>query len=174
MEKEDGLFRVSEVARLLGVPARNLSQWCDRGLVRPESPAEGSGTRNLFTLEDLCRTALFIKLSRTFTLAGASSVAFASKGHPVHQAFFTALGKLARHKTDKKSSKTLLSQNPPPEALYVAFTEAGKEMEATRPCGSARELAETLAGLSSHPFFLVVNLTQIAVDVLEKIEADRG
>lgn len=167
MEMEE--FRVSDVARILDVSPRNLSQWCDRGMIRPERPAEGSGTRNLFSLEDLCRTALFLRLAKTFSLHGASAVAFASKGHPVHLAFFTAIGALRKHEEDAAKRKSLLSRTPPPVPVYVAFAEGPEGMEASHPCSGAADLAKTIAALEGRPFFLVVNLCGIAAEVLERI-----
>ncbi|MEW5735556.1 MAG: MerR family transcriptional regulator [Thermodesulfobacteriota bacterium] len=167
-------FRVSDVARILNVSQRNLSQWCDRGLVRPEKKASGSGTRNLFTLEDLCRTALFLRLSRTFSLPGASAVAFASQGHPIHHAFFAALAGLSQHGSETGSSKSLLARTPPPGPLFVAFVETEDGMEASRPCASPAELTRAFETMQAYAYFLVVNLTSIAEDVLAKVSGDRS
>jgi DNA-binding transcriptional MerR regulator len=56
-------FSTFDIVKLLQISRSNLQQWIDRGFVLPSlEKAEGKGTRNKFSREDLYRIRLFQKL----------------------------------------------------------------------------------------------------------------
>jgi DNA-binding transcriptional MerR regulator len=63
MDEEE--FTTFQVAKILGVSRSSLQQWLDFGFIEPSiSAAEGRGTKNLFSREDLYRIEMFRALSR--------------------------------------------------------------------------------------------------------------
>lgn len=73
----DKEYLLSDVSKHLDIKQGLLSQWIARGFVKASQPASGSGTRNIFSNEDICRIDLFIKfIAAGFTRSGASRLAF--------------------------------------------------------------------------------------------------
>ena len=63
MDEEE--FTTFQVAKILGVSRSSVQQWLDSGFIEPSIlAAEGRGTKNLFSREDLYRIAMFRALSR--------------------------------------------------------------------------------------------------------------
>jgi DNA-binding transcriptional MerR regulator len=59
-------FTTFQVSRILGVTRSSLQQWIDFKFIEPSiSVAEGRGTKNLFSREDLYRIEMFRALSRS-------------------------------------------------------------------------------------------------------------
>ena len=58
-----GLFTSGEVQKVVGLTQRQLGYWDDSGLVSPHGrPAQGSGSRRLYTLLDVVRLKLILRL----------------------------------------------------------------------------------------------------------------
>ena len=58
-----GLFTAGEVQKIVGLTQRKLGYWDDPALVRPHGrPAQGSGSRRLYTLLDVVRLKLILRL----------------------------------------------------------------------------------------------------------------
>lgn len=55
-------FSSFETADALGIPIERMRQWMKLGFITPTKPAEGQGTKAIFTRGDVYRTALFIHL----------------------------------------------------------------------------------------------------------------
>jgi DNA-binding transcriptional MerR regulator len=56
-------FYTSDVTRIAGVKRNTLQQWLDRHFIKPSiQEAEGSGSRNIFSEEDLHKIIVFKKL----------------------------------------------------------------------------------------------------------------
>ena len=70
-------FKSSDVCELLNIDQNLLTQWIERGLIKASLPANGSGTRNIFTIEDICRVWAVKKLSSFgFRLRKASEIVY--------------------------------------------------------------------------------------------------
>jgi DNA-binding transcriptional MerR regulator len=53
-------FTTFDIVKKLGVHRSSLKQWMERDLIRPSiQKADGQGTKNLFSLEDLYRIGVF-------------------------------------------------------------------------------------------------------------------
>ena len=63
MKKDPHQFLRADVIRILKIKGHKFNQWLARGFIKPENPADGSGTRNVFSIEDLCRIKLFDPLA---------------------------------------------------------------------------------------------------------------
>ena len=58
-----GLFTSGEVQKIVGLTQRKLGYWDDPSLVRPHArPAQGSGSRRLYTLLDVVRLKVILRL----------------------------------------------------------------------------------------------------------------
>ena len=58
-----GLFTSGEVQKIVGLTQRQLGYWDDPALARPHGrPAQGSGSRRLYTLLDVMRLKLILRL----------------------------------------------------------------------------------------------------------------
>ena len=58
-----GLFTSGEVQKIVGLTQRQLGYWDDPSLARPHGrPAQGSGSRRLYTLLDVMRLKLILRL----------------------------------------------------------------------------------------------------------------
>ena len=58
-----GLFTSGEVQKVVGLTQRQLGYWDGSGLVRPHGrPAQGSGSRRLYTLLDVVQLKLILRL----------------------------------------------------------------------------------------------------------------
>ena len=58
-----GLFTSGEVQKLVGLTQRRLGYWDDPALARPHGrPAQGSGSRRLYTLLDVVQLKLILRL----------------------------------------------------------------------------------------------------------------
>ena len=58
-----GLFTSGEVQKIVGLTQRKLGYWDDPALVRPHGrPAQGSGSRRIYTLLDVVRLKLILRL----------------------------------------------------------------------------------------------------------------
>ena len=56
-------FSTFDITRVFGIPRSNIQQYMDRGFIKPSiESAEGKGTRNLFSVEDLYRLRIFQRL----------------------------------------------------------------------------------------------------------------
>jgi len=57
-------FYSSDITKLLGVKRTTQQQWMDLGYIAPSiQRAEGSGTKNVFSLNDIYRIAIFMRLT---------------------------------------------------------------------------------------------------------------
>ena len=60
------LFTSGEVQKIVGLTQRQLGYWDDPALARPHGrPAQGSGSRRLYTLLDVVRLKLILRLRQT-------------------------------------------------------------------------------------------------------------
>jgi DNA-binding transcriptional MerR regulator len=57
-------FLVREVAELTGLRPREVVDACDRGIIQPKEPAEGPGTRRVFSFKNLMQFGVFRLLKR--------------------------------------------------------------------------------------------------------------
>ena len=58
-----GLFTSGEVQKIVGLTQRRLGYWDDPALARPHGrPAQGSGSRRLYTLLDVVQLKLILRL----------------------------------------------------------------------------------------------------------------
>lgn len=56
-------FSTFDIAKILGIKRSSLQQWIDYGFIEPSiATAEGRGTKNLFSAEDVFRIAVFREL----------------------------------------------------------------------------------------------------------------
>ena len=70
-------YLAAEVCKITDLNQNQLTAWLTRGFIKPSVPADGSGTRNIFSVEDIFRIELFKQLkSSGFNLSGAAGVAF--------------------------------------------------------------------------------------------------
>jgi DNA-binding transcriptional MerR regulator len=58
-------YSTFDIQKIFNISRNTLKQWIDRGFIVPSEQAEGLGTKNLFTREDLYRVALFQSLYLT-------------------------------------------------------------------------------------------------------------
>jgi len=72
------LYTVKAAIDIAGIDKELLSQWIKRGQVVPDSKAEGTGTRNLFSGASICKILLFKELCESVNINRnkASSVVF--------------------------------------------------------------------------------------------------
>jgi len=52
-------FSTFDIVKALGIPRERLKDWMNNGFVKPTIPAEGQGTKAIFTRVDLYLTELF-------------------------------------------------------------------------------------------------------------------
>ena len=52
-------FTTSDIGKALGIPRERLKDWMNLGYVRPKIPAEGAGTKAIFSIQDLYKICLF-------------------------------------------------------------------------------------------------------------------
>ena len=55
-------FTTFDIIKALGIPRERLQDWINRGFVKPSVPAEGKGTKAIFTRGDVYAVALFKSL----------------------------------------------------------------------------------------------------------------
>jgi hypothetical protein len=55
-------FTTFDIIKALGIPRERLQDWINRGFIKPTIPAEGKGTKAIFTRDDIYRIELFQKL----------------------------------------------------------------------------------------------------------------
>lgn len=56
-------FTIFDIVKLLKIKRSSLKQWIERGFIRPSiQEADGKGTKNLFSVDDLYKIVLFEKL----------------------------------------------------------------------------------------------------------------
>jgi DNA-binding transcriptional MerR regulator len=64
-EKSPTRFTVYQIAEKLGIPRSNLQQYLEKGYIEPSiEKAKGKGTRNYFSLDDIYRIRIFLRLSQ--------------------------------------------------------------------------------------------------------------
>jgi hypothetical protein len=52
-------YSTLEIVSELGIPRERLRDWMNRGFITPSIPANGQGTKAVFTLSDVCDIAVF-------------------------------------------------------------------------------------------------------------------
>ena len=55
-------FGLFDVVKIMDIKRMKLQDWIGRGLIVPATPAQGYGTKNVFTIENLCQIELFRSL----------------------------------------------------------------------------------------------------------------
>jgi DNA-binding transcriptional MerR regulator len=55
-------FSTFDVLKIFKISRPRLREWMVRGFIKPTIPANGQGTKALFTKEDIYKIALFIRL----------------------------------------------------------------------------------------------------------------
>lgn len=69
-------FSTFDIVRGFGIPRERLKDWMNAGFISPTVPAEGQGTKALFTFRDICILGLFMELiNRGFDRKTASAIA---------------------------------------------------------------------------------------------------
>lgn len=58
----DCMISTSQVAQLTGATMRQLDYWCSTGLIRPATPAGGSGKHRRFNFVDVVRLKAIVRL----------------------------------------------------------------------------------------------------------------
>jgi hypothetical protein len=80
------LFEAKSLKEALGVSQQKLSQWHQRGLITStRAPIGGTGSRNLYSLENACQIKIFNDLRETCKLRAseASQIAFSENLKPL-------------------------------------------------------------------------------------------
>lgn len=80
------LFEAKSIKEALGVSQQNLSQWHQRGLITStRAPIGGTGSRNLYSLENACQIKIFNDLRESCNLKAseASQIAFSKNLEPL-------------------------------------------------------------------------------------------
>jgi len=55
-------FSTFDIVNALGIPFGRLREWINEGFIKPNIPAEGAGTKAIFTRDDVYGVALFKSL----------------------------------------------------------------------------------------------------------------
>lgn len=55
-------FSTFDVMKILGIKRERLREWANQGFIQPTSPAEGQGTKAVFTILDIYKIAVFKRL----------------------------------------------------------------------------------------------------------------
>lgn len=126
-------YFAQDIVKIMGINQNLLTQWISRGFVKPSQPASGSGTRNIFSFEDICRIELFKELSSAgFARTLASDICFdlsSPPGYKGNNVTSKAISKAMDLCTDKKSKKA-----DPNEPLGVFVLIAQKKGRQTAVC----------------------------------------
>ena len=80
------LFEAKSIKEALGVSQQKLSQWHQRGLITStRAPIGGTGSRNLYSLENACQIKIFNDLRESCKLKAseASQIAFSENMKPL-------------------------------------------------------------------------------------------
>ena len=80
------LFEAKSLKEAFGVSQQKLSQWHQRGLINStRSPIGGTGSRNLYSLENACQIKIFNDLRESCKLKAseASQIAFSEDLEPL-------------------------------------------------------------------------------------------
>lgn len=80
------LFEAKSIKEALGVSQQKLSQWHQRGLITStRAPIGGTGSRNLYSLENACQIKIFNDLRESCKLKAseASHIAFSENLKPL-------------------------------------------------------------------------------------------
>jgi len=67
------MYTAKSVRKVTGTTQNLLSQWVERKQIKPTTPAEGQGTRNLFDVGSICQIKVFQELNRAGLNRKASS-----------------------------------------------------------------------------------------------------
>ena len=115
------LHSTQTVARAVGIPARRLTGWVERGVIVPSAPASGSGTRTGFTPEDILRVAIVAEVQRLFgTNLRPGSIATTILADPFTVPWVDTVSRLTiRHDRRRQQSAEPNSEAKPRLVLYV-------------------------------------------------------
>lgn len=163
MRKE---FLLSDVIKILEIKESLLNQWINRGFIKASKPAYGSGTRNIFSIDDLCRIELFRELIGTgLTRSGASQVALSSHPDKPDDFVSNSIG---------KALDSLNNENPKPILMAVCMTdESAKDAEViswSLDKKSVEYVYKTGEPAEGPAVFHMINFTNIAAKIIKKIK----
>jgi len=175
MEKEFPAFRVCEI---VGINQNQLTTWLARGHIKASTPAEGSGTRNIFTVQDIFRIEMFKRLSKKTSRSRAALVAFPQKRTEATKRMNTAISKavkgVIKHRADiDDTDKTILAKAPKPDPLYIAAYEYPEGLMVSI-LQSSHEFSKLYQLMRGQIDFQIINLTKIAERILDKIAENKG
>jgi hypothetical protein len=167
-------FLSSDVVRILDISQNLLTQWIDRGFVKASQPASGSGTRNVFCIEDLCRIELFKQLlSAGFTRKGAASIAFGSEDGAPEPSFIT---QAISESIKVVLSGTYLEKSSLKDKVIIAVSKfkLGKDASLSSwPIKNAEDFLRLYnyeGSMWENNIVYLINFTNIALQVINKIK----
>lgn len=164
------LYQAGVVRKVVGISQNLLSQWQDRHHVKPSHPASGQGTRNLYSIENICQIMLFKELNRVgFSRSESSILAFTEK---TQEAF---AGEIAKQHGASEVPETYLKTSihafafRDPDGRANVWYEHSVEVVGYEDEKIAVPIPEALRA-SRSPVSVVLNLGVIASDVIEALE----
>jgi hypothetical protein len=169
------LYQAAVVRKVVGVSQNLLSQWQDRRHVKPSHPATGQGTRNLYSIENICQIMLFKELNGVgFSRSESSILAFTEM---TEEAF---AGEIARQRraseapeADPKTSIHAVAFRDPDGKAKVWYKESMLYQESVDEdgdmvLGTVLPVPKALKA-SRSPVSVVFNLGVIASYVIEAL-----
>lgn len=169
-------FFASIVIAVTGLSQNLLTQWLDRTHIRASTPASGSGTRNKFTIDDICRIELFKLLNESgFTRSMASRIAFAPLVDPANPTgdllHMCVCDWECYYKKTRPVSTILNGMQLRPKSYYIGYLRSDKGVSSypLLTPGHFRDLYQYLDTEKS-AICHVVNLSIIVEKVFEKID----
>ena len=165
MDFFEATFRAGVVSRVTGLPVKLITQWIDRGLIKPANRATGSGGRHLFSVENICKIELFKLLNeRGYTRsAGAAIIESEIFEYP---GILHLCSTLYQDSQDSKEYKTLLTKKSF-DPMYLGFYNSG----AIVFIGDKNGMAGLYWSLKDWEDIYIVNIAAIIERVYNSISA---
>lgn len=172
MKKE---FLSGSVTKILGINQNLLTQWISRGQVKASKPASGSGSRNIFSVADICKIELFQQLIAVgLSRSQAAGVAFSGKENDLIEETINSLIKDWQEYCKEYSKelttgwRTLLTGVTMPDPVYFLF-EKKPEGTYARKLPTARDFGSLYDDQKDNILFHIVNISKIIGIVLKRI-----
>ena len=165
-------FLAKDVRKILGISQTLLSQWIAEGLIRPSSPGIGSGSRNIFNFEDVCRARLFqVMIEAKLVRKRASEFAFPVKHDSVQKAItklISTYASYAAYATDAhnwESGKPVEESETSPNPAFLFLSKSVGDNINVSICENREEFARMYSRKPEIKLCHVINLLSIVEEV---------
>lgn len=167
-------FEAGDVMDLCDLSRPLLSQWIGRGYIKPSKPAKGQGTKNIFTVQDICRIEIFKRLNQTgFSRGDAGGFAFAPSdtegGKAIAETLSDIIKKFIDFRIKFRKAESILYAPLRPDPVYFALFMRDDCVSAYR-LESGNDFEGLYNDMKGYNIFHILNLMEIVDNTLSKLE----